>query len=271
MLVDIVRELKFSKLDHLFVLLAEGKHDDLGLPEVVRKLVRDAAFDGRADVAITVLAGEPRKVTLIGLGKRDALSVRGVRGAGGAVGRTAKKQRDKAIGVIFPYTLPQIDGEQTTRVIADALAQSDYKYDPYITVKKDQKRFAIDAALLAPESLDKKRVSALAETARAIAAGVTTVRDLGNMPCNILTPERLAERAEEVSKDVGVKCTVSRKRDIERMKMGGLLAVNRGSVLEPRFVVMEYTPKRAKKHVALVGKGITFDSGGISIKPAEKM
>jgi leucyl aminopeptidase len=68
-----------------------------------------------------------------------------------------------------------------------------------------------------------------------------------------------------------VKCTVYDKREITRMKMGGLLAVNRGSAEEPRFVVMEYAPRKAKKHVALVGKGITFDSGGISIKPSEKM
>src|SRR6185312_13014285 len=58
---------------------------------------------------------------------------------------------------------------------------------------------------------------------------------------------------------------------IEKMKMGGLLAVNRGSAQEPRFIVLEYSPRRAKKHVALVGKGITFDSGGISIKPADRM
>jgi leucyl aminopeptidase len=86
-----------------------------------------------------------------------------------------------------------------------------------------------------------------------------------------MTPQRLAERAQEVAKSVGVKCTVYGKREIERMKMGGLIAVNRGSDLDPTFVVMEYSPRKAKKHVALVGKGITFDSGGISIKPAEKM
>jgi leucyl aminopeptidase len=265
MLVDISRELKFSKLDHLFVLLAEGTHDDLALPDPIHNIVREAAFEGRADLAITILGKEPRKVTLIGIGKRDALTIRGIRGAIAAVGRTAKKHRDPAIGVIVPYPFPDLD------VIADALAQSDYKYDPYITVKKDQKRIAIRATLLAPASLDKKQVNALDQTARAIASGVNTVRDLGNTPCNIMTPERLAQRAQEVSKDVGVKCTVYGKREIERMKMGGLIAVNRGSDLEPRFVVMEYAPKRARKHVALVGKGITFDSGGISIKPAEKM
>src|ERR1051325_2428395 len=265
MLVDISRDLKFPKLDHLFVLLAEGTHDDVSLPDPIGRIVREAGFDGRSDVAVTILGKEPRKVTLIGLGKREALTIRGVRGAITSVGRTAKKHRDHAIGVIYPYPLPDLD------VVADALAQSDYKYDPYITVKKDQKRIAIHATLLAPESLDKKEVGALDRTARAIAAGVATVRELGNAPCNVMTPERLAERAQEVAKDAGVKCTVYGKREIERMKMGGLIAVNRGSVLEPRFVVMEYAPKRAKKHVALVGKGITFDSGGISIKPAEKM
>ena len=269
--VDISRDLKFSKIDHLFVLLAEGKQDDARVPDAVKKIIRDSRFEGRSDESITILAGEPRKVTLIGLGKADALSLRGVRGALTGTGRIAKRHRDKNIGVVFPYTLPKLDEERTTAIVADVLAQSDYKYDPYITVKKDQKRFPIDATLLAPASLDEKSVRRLAETARAIAAGVATVRDLGNMPCNVLTPERLAERAQEVAKQVGVKCTVYTKRDIEKMKMGGLLAVNRGSALEPRFVVMEYAPKRAKKHVALVGKGITFDSGGISIKPAEKM
>ncbi|HUP59511.1 MAG TPA: leucyl aminopeptidase [Thermoanaerobaculia bacterium] len=268
MQVDISRELKLSKIANLFVLLAEGK-DHGALPDVVAKAVREAGFEARSEEAITVLAGEPRKITLIGLGKRDALSVRGVRAAIGAAGRTAKKHRDKSIGVIVPYTLPNLAGEQSTLLIADMLAQSDYKYDPYITIKKELKRFPIAATLLS--TLDAKTVKRLDATARAIAVGVNTVRELGNMPSNVLTPERLADRAAEVAKEIGVKCTVHGLREIERMKMGGLIAVNRGSDLEPRFVVMEYTPRRAKKHVALVGKGITFDSGGISIKPAEKM
>src|SRR6185295_6111323 len=177
--------------------------------------VREARFEGRAEEVLTVLAGEPRKVTLIGLGKHDALTHRGVRAA------------------------------------VTTAAQSDYKYDTYITVKKDQKRI-IQASIITPDG-DAKKLSA---QAKALAAAVHTVRDLGNMPCNILTPRRLAERAEEVSKEVGIKCTVYGRRDIERMKMGGLIAVNRGSVEEPRFVVIEYAPRRAKTHVALVGKGI---------------
>jgi len=266
MQVDIIRDVKLSKIDHLFVLLAEGRLD-VELPEAAGSAVRKAKFEGRSDETLTVLAGEPRKVTLIGLGKHDALTHRGVRAALTTAGRTAKKHRDAKIAILFPYTLPRMDAEQTVLAVADAVAQSDYKYDAFITVKKDQKRIAIHASVIAPE-VDAKKLTA---KANALAAAVNTVRDLGNMPCNILTARRLAERAEEVCKEIGVKCTVYGKRDIERMKMGGLLAVNRGSVEEPRFVVMEYAPKKARAHVALVGKGITFDSGGISIKPAEKM
>lgn len=265
MQVDIVREPKLSKIDHLFVLLAEGKHD---VPwDSVKKAIRESKFEGRSDESITILNGEPRKVTLIGLGKADAVTHRGVRAAVTAAGRTAKKHRDARIALFLPDTLPRMDANATALALADALAQSDYKYDPYITVKKDQKRIDIHGTVIAPEA-DAKRLTA---EARALAEAVETVRNLGNAPANLMTPAELASRAEQVCKRVGVKCTVYGKREIARMKMGGLLAVNRGSDEEPRFVVMEYAPRKAKKHVALVGKGITFDSGGISIKPAEKM
>jgi leucyl aminopeptidase len=266
MQVDIVQDPKLSKIAHLFVLLAEGKHD-VGVP-AVQKAVAESQFSGRSDETLTLLAGQPRKITLIGLGKESALTHRGVRAAVTTAGRTAKKHRDAKIALLFPYAIPGMDGDATALAVADALAQSDYKYDPYITVKKDdEKRVAIHATVIAPQA-DVKKLTA---QARAMAEAVKTVRDLGNMPSNVLTPSELAARAEEVCKRAGVKCTVYGKRDIVRMKMGGLIAVNRGSIEEPRFVVMEYAPRRAKKHVALVGKGITFDSGGISIKPAERM
>jgi leucyl aminopeptidase len=264
MQVDIARDVKFSKIDHLFVLLAEGAQD---VPDIAKKIAKDSKFGGRSDEVLTALAGEPRKITLIGLGKADAIKHRSARAAITTAGRTAKKHRDANIALIFPYTLPGMDEDATALAVADALAQSDYKYDPYITVRKEQKRFPIHATLIAPGADVKK----LNPHAKAIAEAVQTVRDLGNTPCNVLTATELASRAEEVCKGVGVKCTVYGKREITRMKMGGLLAVNRGSAEEPRFVVMEYAPRRAKKHVALVGKGITFDSGGISIKPADKM
>ncbi|HYM61604.1 MAG TPA: leucyl aminopeptidase [Thermoanaerobaculia bacterium] len=274
--VEIIHEPKLSKVDHLFVLLAErekGQRPDLpsGVARLVDKAVEDARFEGRTDESITVLTGEPRKTTLIGLGKASAFSMRGARAALYAIGKSAKRHRDKNITVALPYDLPGLDTAATTRLVADLLSHSDYKYDAYITVKKSDKMPSISAHLVASPSIDAKGVKRLDEEARAISAGVRTARDLGNAPGNLMTPTRLGRRAEEVAKSIGVKCTVYGRKEIERMKMGGLLAVNRGSAEEPRFIVLEYAPKRAKANVALVGKGITFDSGGISIKPADKM
>src|ERR1051325_2626327 len=146
MQVAIEREPKLSKADHLFVLLAEGTKPDLALGgKALRKSIDDAKFGGRADESITILSGEPRKTTLVGLGKDDGLTIRGVRTALLRVAKIAKAQRDHAIVVVFPYVIPKLDAAQTTRLVADSLAQADYKYDQYITVKKEDKQPKISA------------------------------------------------------------------------------------------------------------------------------
>ncbi len=271
MKVEIARDPKLSKIDHLFILIPEKRDGEL--PDAIGPIAGDitarSRFEGRSEETITVLLDAPRKVTLVGLGKE--VSIRCMKSGLATAAKIAQKQRDRRIAVAVATALPQTDAETSTKMIASLLAHADYKYETYKTQKKDEKRVTIDAVLIAPDGISNKRIRAIQDEATSISDAVRTVRDLGNAPSNVITPTRLAERAEEVSKSVGVKCTVYGRREIERMKMGGLIAVNRGSVEEPRFVVMEYSPRRAKKHVALVGKGITFDSGGISIKPAEKM
>jgi leucyl aminopeptidase len=272
--VEIVREPKLSRIDHLFLLLAEKPREASVPPflaELARKVTVDARFEGRSEEQITIVAGEPRKITLIGLGKEEALTIRAARAALYAVAKIAKRTRDARIAVHLPYVLKGLDANATTRLIADYLAAADYKYDVYQTQKKDEKRVVIEAILIPHVDAEPKRLRDLQAEARAVADGVKTVRDLGNGPGNLVTPAHIAQRAVEVAKSAGVKVTVHDKKDIEKLKMGGLLAVNRGSAQEPRFIVLEYAPKKAKKHVALVGKGITFDSGGISIKPSDKM
>jgi leucyl aminopeptidase len=268
--VTITREPKVAKADHLFVLIAENSKPDVAVAAQAMKAISDAGFTGKAEESLTTVSGEPKKITLIGIGKHHALTIRILRTALYSVAKMAKKQRDRNIVVVLPYSVAKLSADETTRVAAAALSGSDYKYDTYIT-KKEDKSLPISAQLVPPEGVDAKRAKLLDLEAKAIAAGIRTVRDLGNAPPNLATPTFIGNRAEEVAKEVGIKCTVYGKREIEKMKMGGLLAVNKGSAEEPRFIVLEYAPRKATKHVALVGKGITFDSGGISIKPSEKM
>jgi leucyl aminopeptidase len=268
--VTITREPKVAKADHLFVLIAENSKPDVAVAAQAMKAISDAGFTGKAEESLTTVAGEPKKITLIGIGKHHALTIRVLRTALYSVAKMAKKQRDRNIVVVLPYSVAKLSADETTRVAAAALSGADYKYDTYIT-KKEDKALPISAQLVPPDGVDAKRAKLLDLEAKAIAAGVRTVRDLGNAPPNLATPTFIGNRAEEVAKEVGIKCTVYGKREIEKMKMGGLLAVNKGSAEEPRFIVLEYAPRKATKHVALVGKGITFDAGGISIKPSEKM
>ncbi|TCD48373.1 leucyl aminopeptidase [Chlorobium sp. N1] len=120
--------------------------------------------------------------------------------------------------------------------------------------------------------------SALAAAETGMAAGMAVgsaqlmARDLVNLPGNYLQAEDISKAAVDSGKRYGYSVTVLRKKEIESLRMGGLIAVNQGSVNPPTFTVMDYTPKKkAKATIALVGKGVTFDSGGISIKPSEGM
>jgi leucyl aminopeptidase len=273
--VTVSRELTLANIDHLYVLVTEEMNLDLParLRARVERAVADSAFEGRSDESITLLAATPRKLTLVGLGKAEKLTHRGIRAAIYAVGKTARRQRDKKIGVAFCASFPHAGIEVSTRLAADLLAQSDYKYAAFITSPEAKKRGEIACTLVAPGSLDRRAVARVASQSTILANAVRTVKDLGNGPGNLVTPTQLAKRAQEVAREAGLRCTVFDKKQIQKMKMGGLLAVNRGSAQEPRFIVMEYVPagRRPKKTVCLVGKGITFDSGGISLKPGERM
>src|SRR5947209_19653878 len=103
MKVEVSRDAKLNKLDHLFALVTEGGKGDF--PAAVRKAMGDSGVTGRSEESITILAGEPKKITLIGLGKENALTLRNVRAGLYAIAKTAKKHRNANIGVVVPYTI----------------------------------------------------------------------------------------------------------------------------------------------------------------------
>jgi len=117
-----------------------------------------------------------------------------------------------------------------------------------------------------------RRAAAGLEQGLAVAHGVSLARDLGNLPGNVCTPAYLAEQAREVAKRYRMKITVLEREDMEKLGMGALLSVAAGSAQPPKLIVLEHrSGPRSQRPVALVGKGITFDTGGISLKPASEM
>jgi leucyl aminopeptidase len=145
-----------------------------------------------------------------------------------------------------------------------------YSFDKYFTENKPGRKLA-KIQILVEDSASFDRAKKGVAAGEAVTNGVTLARDLANAPSNEIYPESLAARAKELSAQ-GVKVTVLNKGQIEKLGMGGLLAVNQGSVRPPFFVIMEWNGgKKGESPIVLVGKGITFDTGGISIKPAGGM
>jgi len=203
-----------------------------------------------------------RWVVLVGLGKgtpkaSDARVV-AVRGA-----QAARQQRTLAVAI-------PSDGPDAVRAAAEGALMGAYKYSRYFTGSR-KPRGGIRAAVVL---VDDKKAPALLralEEGVATAEGINLARDLVNAPPNDLDALALADAARKACQEVGVKCTVWDKKQIEKHGMHLLLAVNRGSKTEPRFVHMTYKPAGAKRRVVFVGKGLTFDSGGLCIKPPKSM
>ena len=147
-----------------------------------------------------------------------------------------------------------------------------YRFDQ-LKSKPDNNRRALRRVVLAvPKRSDLGPGERAIHEGRAIADGMKLARDLGNLPGNLCTPAYLADQATEIGKQYGLKITVLEKDDMQKLGMGALLSVARGSRQPPKLIVLEYHGgKEGEPPVALVGKGLTFDAGGISIKPAANM
>lgn len=232
----------------------------------MREACRAVGFQGKEKEIAGVLTSGGGWV-LVGLGKAPAPIGRLRRALRRAV-RHALRGSSRRLLLAFGQGI----GEQALRVLLRQLAQADYAFERYKSGERTaRRREPIEAIVLAPRSVPAGRLRPAAREAQVLSTAVSWARDLGNTPANDLGPQDFAREARKLANRYGLRLRVLQKRQIEREGMGGLLAVSSGSVRPPVFLVGEYRPARAKGTAVLVGKGITFDSGGISIKPAVLM
>jgi leucyl aminopeptidase len=212
------------------------------------------------------------RVGIVGLGKSAEFDLEAARVAGGAAARKARELKlDRFATIVHGAGIGGLDLADTTQAVVEAshlalFTLNDFKSPADKPLPEVLEMIVVERD---PERADLIRRPAQLGTALAEATMVT--RRLSSSPSNICTPEYLANRAREVCDQHGHEISVYGKEELERMGFGGVLAVNQGSALPPRFVVMNYTSPRATRTLAVVGKGITFDTGGISIKPADGM
>ena len=198
-----------------------------------------------------------------------------IAGAGDGTGKRVQSAVQAAVGALrhksvkrLVIALPGNAGDDAVRAAVTATAETSYAY--VATKSKPEGRALERATIAVPASVTAHRQAF--EAARGTAAGIEFARELGNLPPNMATPSRLGDEARKLAKAHGFRCEVLGPKEVERLGMGSFMAVARGSEEPLRFIVLQYRgAAESQAPVVLVGKGITFDSGGISIKPSPEM
>jgi len=211
------------------------------------------------------------RIILVGLGDTSTNKAETIRRAAAAGAKRAAASGCSHVAFDCA-SVSGIDAQSQAQAITEGALLSQYAFDKYKTIKKNGNGGKVSKITVITDKANQKSVNKGVYAGLAIVEGVTLARDLANAPNNEIYPETLAKKVQEVGRRVGFKTTVLDKKKIEELKMGGLLGVNQGSVRPPVFIVMEYMKgPKSEKPLVLVGKGITFDTGGISLKPAAGM
>lgn len=234
-------------------------------------------FCGKADETMMLVTAEGRFI-LVGLGASEGMGAEQLRRA---MARGMKQASALVAPVVALYCPPEaivkkslpISFEDTVIAMLEGAALAQYKYKAFLKDKPEEKKGKLkEIKVITADEGYQSRLKAGIHDAMIIIEAVEFARDLANAPANVLDAEKLAKEALALGKKFTINTVVLNKKEILANKMGGLLAVNQGSANEPRFIVMEYNDKKRRlAPYVLVGKGVTFDSGGLCLKPAASM
>ncbi len=207
-----------------------------------------------------------KRLLLIGGGKAKKFSASDLRKLAGAAVRALKPRTLRSLAFVLPDGIP---AEEAVQAVVEGAMVGNFDPDTYKSDRKDQNVESITVVATG----DQTKLQRALDEALILAESQNLTRELVNEPSNRMTPTILANRAQQMSKETGLKCEVYGADKIKELKMGAFWGVAQGSDEPPALIVMRYEPAGApeKPILGLVGKGVTFDTGGISIKPADNM
>ena len=270
-------------LSAIVVNLFEGVKNPVGATEVVDRaigglitqLIAEGEIKGkRNDITLIHSMGKitPKRVVVAGLGKEAELTLPVIRGVTAEACRFLRRVGAMQVATIAHGAgVGGIDAEKSAQAVTEGAMLGLYTFRKHQT--KEAEEGEIEQLLIAEP--DESKLAALergCNRGRIMAEATSLARDMANEPANYMTPSHMAEVAQRVADEWGLECRILEQADMERLGMGALLCVSRGSRQPPKLILLSYkggNPSRSP--LGLVGKGITFDSGGISIKPSEGM
>jgi leucyl aminopeptidase len=211
------------------------------------------------------------RVLVAGLGKSGEFDIDKVRELGAALGRFMRGKRIARFATIAHGAgIGGLDPDACAQALAEGAVLGLYRFDKH--KKADDDAFAVESMAIVENEVTRADVlRAAAERGEIIADAVNFARDLTNEPANVLTPTELAARAEKLAQETGLGCKILDRDQVAEMGMNAFLGIARGSSQPPKFIMLTYRGGGDAKPIGYVGKGITFDTGGISIKPNEGM
>ena len=268
-------EIDFKKIDYksLVVGICKGKHEfhsslkkiDNEFGNIISSCIKNEDFSGENGEfkSLYVNKNKLSQIVLIGLGDENKLTLETL---SNSVAASLKRLRDSGsekVGIFIPSLLNKKFNEETiVEKIIIASILGIYRFDDFKTKDKDKLKYISEIKIIS-----EKKYDSVIEHALIISNAVNKTRDLVTLPPNTATPEYIANYASNAAKENKIKCTILEESDIKKLGMGCFLAVAQGSNLKPKMVILEYNGGGKKPPVALVGKGITFDSGGLNLKP----
>jgi leucyl aminopeptidase len=241
---------------------------DQALGGALSKLAAKEEFAGKRDqsLSLATLGRLPAdKLILLGLGERRSIGAPELRTFAAKAAKAANSEKSASLALVLPAGF---DGE--LRAVAEGLELGAYRFTKYFTGDRKPKT-ELSKVVIGLAARAKGNAKDALSLGQRIGAAVNLSRDWSNEPGNTLYPDAFAAASTQLAKDSGLKIQVFDFAEIRRRGMKLIDAVGRGSAHEPRFVHLQWTPKKAKRKLVFVGKGITFDSGGLSIKPAAGM
>lgn len=260
--------------DALVGFVFEGERSVEGvecLPKALLATLTELADDGemtgkRGETTLLHCLDRPyRRLLLVGLGKRESFGPSVLCNGVGEALRRLRTIRLRHVAVTIPEGANGWTDEQMARAVSESVPQALYRFERYLHAPPPS---CIGQVSLIVPARRKKTVLPGCTWGHVLGEAVNVTRSLCNEPANVLTPCEMAGRARSLARSNGLRCKILDARAIAREGMGLLEAVAAGSAQDPAFIVLEHRPKKASKRplVALVGKGITYDSGGISLK-----
>ncbi len=248
---------------------------DSALDEGISQLISRGEIKGKLG-EITVIHSLGKlpavRMVVLGLGKKNKLTLDRMRGAVAEACRHLQKKRVNSIATLTHGSgISGITSDSSAQAIVEAALLGTYSFRRHIT-KKDKHGKISRLTLLCRNKADVSKLQQAINRGSIIAEAAILARDMANEPSNFMSPSDMAEAAKKLAKDYGLEFTVLEREQMQEKGMGALLGVAQGSCQPPKLILLNYKGKQAKGiDLALVGKGITFDSGGISLKPSHKM